>query len=124
MRDPEVTTAAALTPDQDRVINSGSWGAAIFTWIYLIAMRAYPHAVIVFLLSFIPLVQFVIWIYCMVIGKRLAWTKRTWRGFDDFLACQRIWDKWAKWFFGIGLVMFALAILLFFAHSDFWTNPL
>ena len=111
--------AAGLNPAQMSVINSGSWAAAIFTWIYLIAMRAYTHALIAFLLSLILLVNLAVWIYYILHGKRLAWANRTWQGFDNFLACQRIWDKWAKWFFFLGLpLLFVVSLVVGFLWGE------
>lgn len=104
-------TALALTPEQTKVIESGSWGAAAFTWIYLLAMQAQRDMVIALLGGFVPIINIVVWIYYMINGKKLAWANRTWQGFDDFLACQRIWDRWAKWFLGVVVVLVVLGIL-------------
>lgn len=94
----------ALSSEQRRALESGSWGAAI-GFIYLISMKAHTHALIAFIGSLIPIVNLVVWIYYIMKGKQLAWQFRAWKGFDDFLTCQRIWDRWAKWLFAIGLVL-------------------
>ncbi len=86
----------SLAPDQVQIVQSGSWGAAGFSWIYLLAMQAHRDMVISLLGGFIPIVNIVVWVYYIINGKKLAWANRTWQGFDDFLACQRIWDRWAK----------------------------
>ena len=105
----------ALSPDQAGVVNSGSWGAGIFGVIYLIAMKAYTHALIAFIGSIVPVVNIGVWIYYILKGKQLAWQFRPWKSYDDFLACQRIWDTWAKWIFGISLAFGVLATLILIA---------
>lgn len=101
----------ALTPDQMKIVQSGSWGAAGFSWIYLLAMQAHKDMVISLLGGFVPVVNLAVWIYYIINGKKLAWANRTWQGFDDFLACQRIWDRWAKWVIALGLGIAVLGIL-------------
>ena len=101
---------SALTPAQLNVVQSGSWGAACFQWIYLLVMKSPKDALISFLVGFIPVANLVVWIYYITNGKKLAWANRTWLGFDDFLACQRIWDRWAKWLLAISLVFALLGI--------------
>jgi hypothetical protein len=97
-------TSTLGTQSQQQVINSGSWGAGGFGFIYLLSMKAYTHAIVSFVLSLIPIVNIVVFVYYVINGKRLAWANRQWQGFDDFLSCQRIWDRWAKWWFGILVV--------------------
>ncbi len=104
--------APSLTLAQKQVVESGSWGAAIFTWVYLLAMRSPKDALILFLLQVIPIVNLVSWVYYILNGKKLAWANRTWQGFDDFLACQRIWDRWGKVCFAIIAGLTVLGILL------------
>ncbi len=104
--------ASSLTPDQMHVIHSGSWSVAGFSWIYLLAMKLYKDALILFLLGFLPVVNLVASIYYIINGKKLAWASRTWQGFDDFLACQRIWDRWSKILIGILVGFAVLGILL------------
>ncbi len=106
------SSSASLAETQVRVINSWSWGAAVFTSIYLLAMKSNKDALIALLLQFIPLVNLGVWIYYGVNAKKAAWTNRSWKGFEDFLACQRIWDAWAKWLLGIGIALFVLAYFL------------
>lgn len=97
-------TTQALSSEQARVVNSGSWGAT-FGFIYLIAMKANTHALIAFIGSLVPVVNIAVFIYYILKGKQLAWQFRSWKSFDDFLACQRIWDKWAKWLIGISIAL-------------------
>lgn len=106
-----LSTPLALTPEQTKIVESGSWGAAAFTWIYLLAMQAHKDMVISLVGGFVPVVNIVVWIYYIINGKKLAWAHRPWQGFEDFLACQRIWDRWAKWFLGIVVVLAVLGIL-------------
>jgi len=104
--------AAAAPPtetDQRQVINSGSYGAAFFNWIYLVAMRAWGHAVLAFILDavFWPAA----WVIYGIYGKRIAWQSRRWRDFNDFVACQRVWTQWAVWITVILAVVMVLGIL-------------
>ncbi|MGQ0548575.1 MAG: hypothetical protein ACT4PY_02770 [Armatimonadota bacterium] len=101
----------SLTSDQTKIVQSGSWGAAGFSWIYLLAMQAHRDMVISLLGGIVPIVNIAVWVYYIINGKKLAWANRTWQGFDDFLACQRIWDRWAKWLVGIVVGFAVLGIL-------------
>lgn len=105
-------SAQVLSAEQGRVVNSGSWGAGAFGFVYLIAMKAHAHALIAFIGSFVPLVNVAVWIYYILKGKQLAWQFRPWKSFDDFLTCQRIWDRWAKWIIGISAAVVVLALIL------------
>lgn len=93
MENQPVPAASGEEAYRAHVISSGSWGAACFTWIYLLAMRAWGHALLAFVgtLVFWPAVTILYGMY----GKRIAWQTRQWRDFDDFLACQRKWTTWA-----------------------------
>jgi hypothetical protein len=119
-------TGIAAATVVSRVIHSPSWGAFAFGPIYLAAMRAWWHALILFLAQFVgrsleqsatdagsvylgAVVQLVPWIIYTWTGKRLAWSHRRWRDFDDYLACQRLWDKWAK---GVAVTMLALLLIV------------
>lgn len=85
---------AASEEYRRRVVESGSYGAAFFNWIYLLAMRAWGHALLAFVFGmiFLPMV-WIVWIAYGLFGKRIAWQTRRWRDFDDFLACQRAWTR-------------------------------
>jgi hypothetical protein len=107
--------AATLSETQIRVINSWSWGAASFSWIYLLSMKSGKDALIAFLLQWIPLINLAVFVYYGINGKKAAWATRNWRDFDDFLACQRLWDSWAKWVLGIVIVLSVLGAI--FGHS-------
>lgn len=100
-------------PDMERAINTPSWAAFVFNWLYLAYMRAYRHfalALIAWILSaavatasqsdfwqvVVAGIAFLQWLYYGFVGKSIAWRSRTWRDFEDFLSCQRTWDEWAK----------------------------
>jgi len=116
-------TVTHLDTAARRVIYSPSWAAFVFGPIYLASMRAWWHALIWSLVLlggdyfsddppsqlFVWTIRIASWIAYTWIGKRLAWSRRRWRTFDEFLACQRLWDKWAKGFF---LAQLLLAILV------------
>jgi len=95
------------------VIESPSYGAAFFNWIYLLAMRAWGHAALAFVFSIIVSPTFwIVWIVYGMYGKRIAWKTRQWRDFDDFLASQRAWTRAAVvWTIVIGAIMLAGLIL-------------
>jgi hypothetical protein len=110
-------TAAGAAADEAyrrHVIESGSYGAAFFNWIYLAAMRAWGHMLLALIITavFWPAA----WIVYGMYGKRIAWQTRRWRDFDDFLACQRAWTRAAiVWTMVIGAIVLAgmiLAIIL------------
>jgi hypothetical protein len=87
-----------------RVIESASYGAAFFNWIYLAAMRAWGHMLLALIITavFWPAA----WIVYGIYGKRIAWKTRRWRDFDDFLACQRAWTRAAiVWTMIIGAIV-------------------
>lgn len=115
---PGAPAAAIGADDADRrrVIESGSYGAAFFNWIYLLAMRAWGHAAIAFVFTMlVPPATWIVWIVYGLYGKRIAWETRRWRDFDDFLACQRVWTRaavvWTVLIGGIMLLGIVLAIL-------------
>ena len=120
-----------MSPDQVHVINSGSWGAAMLNFVYLFFMRLYAPAVLLAALQvagyvvsgpralsiLIKAATSVLSILFIFIAKRLAWTSRPWRNYEDFLACQRVWDRWGK-----GLFLGALiAVGLFYVALGLWT---
>lgn len=114
--------AAVAGPDETsrrEVIDSGSYGAAFFNWIYLAAMRAWGHMLLALILTavFWPAA----WIIYGIYGKRIAWQTRRWRDFDDFLACQRAWTRAAiTWTIVIGAIMLlGLVLSMMFPHRQF-----
>lgn len=111
MEEQRAAASPSLDEFQTRVIYSPSWGAT-FGFIYLLAMRAWKDAILSFILGLIPLINIGVFIYYVVQGKRIAWRTRQWQGFQDFLNCQRIWDKWAKWILAIVAVIGILAAIL------------
>jgi hypothetical protein len=97
-----------------QIIESPSYGAAFFNWIYLLAMRAWGHALLALIITavFWPAA----WIIYGVYGKRIAWQSRRWRDFDDFLACQRAWTRaaivWTMVIAALVLVGMILSLLV------------
>jgi hypothetical protein len=87
-------SAAAGEEYRRRIIESPSYGAAFFNWIYLVAMRAWGHALLAFVFGmiFLPMI-WIVWLVYGLFGQRIAWKTRRWRDFDDFLACQRAWTR-------------------------------
>ena len=111
----------APTEAQVRIINSPSWGVLQFGFVYLGSMRAWVHAGVLFVAELVgyalrdsagAVLILVPLGYYVLKGKRLAWTSRPWRDFDDFLSCQRYWDTAAKALLGIGVVFVAVSSLL------------
>ncbi|TMJ10357.1 MAG: hypothetical protein E6G98_07645 [Bacillati bacterium ANGP1] len=100
------------TPEQEASINRWSWGGGMFEWIYLSAMNANQRGIVVLLISLIPyLGALAMFIYVGLKGRRIAWESREWKDYDDFEACQRIWDRWALWILAMGIVLGALVVL-------------
>ncbi|HEV2440566.1 MAG TPA: hypothetical protein VGX97_10950 [bacterium] len=120
---PYGSAAAGAAPNdaQRQVIESPSYGAAFFNWIYLLAMRAWGHAALAFVFTLlVPPTFWIVWIVYGMYGKRIAWQTRRWRDFDDFLACQRAWTRaavvWTIVIVAIMLFGIILSILVpFFA---------
>jgi hypothetical protein len=119
---PGGSVGAAGTPDEAyrrQIIESASYGAAFFNWIYLLAMRAWGHALLALIITavFWPAA----WIIYGVYGKRIAWQARRWRDFDDFLACQRAWTRAAiVWTMVIAaLVSVGMILSLLVPHHQF-----
>ncbi|HLY20928.1 MAG TPA: hypothetical protein VKT83_00505 [bacterium] len=113
---------AAGTPDEAQrrqVIESPSYGAAFFNWIYLLAMRAWGHALLALIL--IAVFWPASWIVYGMYGKRIAWQSRRWRDFDDFLACQRAWTRAAVvWTMVIAaLLLVGMILSLLVPHHSF-----
>lgn len=110
---PVAAVAVTAVPDETyrrTVIDSVSYGAAFFNWIYLAAMRAWGHVLLALIITavFWPAA----WIIYGMYGKRIAWRTRRWRDFDDFLACQRVWTRAAiVWTIVIGAIVLAGLIL-------------
>jgi hypothetical protein len=113
---------AAGTPDEAyrrQVVESPSYGAAFFNWIYLLAMRAWGHALLALIL--IAVFWPAAWIVYGMYGKRIAWQSRRWRDFDDFLACQRAWTHAAiVWTMVIvALILAGMILSLLVPHHSF-----
>lgn len=99
----EVNAEEQKSSTMETVIDSPSWGAAVTMFVYLIAMRVYKSkAGLIWLIAlFVAPVLWVVliifpWSFFVLKAKHIAWQTREWRDFDDFLACQRIWDRWSK----------------------------
>src|SRR5579864_7509236 len=119
---PGGPVGVAGVPDEAyrrEIIESPSYGAAFFNWIYLLAMRAWGHALLALIITavFWPAA----WIIYGVYGKRIAWQSRRWRDFDDFLACQRAWTRAAiVWTMVIAaLVLVGMILSLLVPHHQF-----
>ena len=84
----------------------------MFEWIYLSAMNANQRGIVVLLISLIPyLGALAMFIYVGLKGRRIAWESRKWKDYNDFEACQRIWDRWALWILAMGIVLGTLVAL-------------
>lgn len=85
-----------LTDNEKRAVFSGSWGAFVFGPFYFLAQKAYVTALIVLLFLFIPIFGWAGWVYYAFSAKQVAFKKRKWKNYEDFLRCQRNWDMAAK----------------------------
>ncbi len=90
---------------QDKFINGWSWGAFFLGFIWALASRLYLYGVLMFVASFIPLVNLVVWIYFAIAGKKLSWEKGHWESFELFEKRQRLLSK-------IGAIVFVVAVML------------
>jgi|SRR3989338_852202 len=85
----------SIMPDE---IKGWNWGAAGLTWIW----GAY-HGVWISLLSFIPLVNIIMWIVLGLKGNEWAWRAEKWRSVEEFIISQKKWKPW-------GIAIFILTI--------------
>lgn len=94
-----------LNEKEKKVVFSGSWGAFVFGPIYFISQKSYGHAILILVMSFIPIVGLVLWIYFTFNAKQISFKNRSWKSYEDFLICQRTWDTVAKVILLIGVSM-------------------
>jgi len=91
-------------------IKGWSWSAAFLNWIW----GAY-HNVWISFLVFVPILNYVWWIYMGINGRKLAWQSDKWPSVEYFLKKQKKWDMWGIILFVISLL--PLAMILFFIPS-------
>jgi len=75
-----------LTDEQIKYINGWSWGAFFGNGIWQWGQKLYLQAV----LAFIPFVNIYIWIKCAMDGRKMAWEKGGWDGFENFKKRQTV----------------------------------
>ena len=96
--------ATTFDAEQDRIINSGSWGATLGIF-YAAGMGAWGWFAGLFVAALIYPLYMVLWIIFIVNGKSIAWKTRKWQSFEQFLAVQKAWDLWGKILFVIQLLI-------------------
>ncbi len=92
-----------------------NWGAFFFTWIWGLNHKAYI-TLIVIVLGCIPFIgAFVnlgLAIWFGTKGNQWAWESGRFSSIEDMMECQRIWAKWALWWFVIGIVVGILYLIV------------
>lgn len=78
-----------------------SWGAFFFNWIWGLF-----NSVHIALLALIPFVGFVVAIWLLFAGRRLAWENKRWDSIEHFNRVQKRWGM-------AGLALFILVIALY-----------
>jgi hypothetical protein len=96
---------AAVPPPQ---INGLNWGAFLLTWIWGVG-----NSVWISLLSFVPIVTYVIPFVLLFKGNEWAWRNKRWDSIDHFLAVQRKWTIVAITLYSIAFV--SICVLVIFA---------
>jgi len=92
-------------------VHKWSWGAFFLPLIYLISMEAGTGLILLFLvLSFIPGVNFIVWFYLGFKGREIAWKKRKWESYEDYVSVQKSWDI-------AGIIVFAIFFLWGFLEA-------
>lgn len=75
-------------------IKGWNWGAAGLFWIWGASNRVW-----ISILSFIPIINFVFWIYLGIKGSELAWRAKKWESVAKFKETQDEWKPWGVLFF-------------------------
>ncbi|HRY36548.1 MAG TPA: hypothetical protein P5230_01540 [Candidatus Magasanikbacteria bacterium] len=75
-------------------IKGWNWGAAGLFWIWGASNRVW-----ISLLSFVPIINFVFWIYLGMKGSELAWRAKKWESVAKFNEIQNEWKPWGVLFF-------------------------
>lgn len=81
-------------------IKGWNWGAFL-----LEPLWGLSHSVWLSLLTFVPLVNFIVIIYLGIKGNELAWKKNKWKNVDDFKQTQKKWAIWAPALLGISILL-------------------
>jgi hypothetical protein len=87
-------------------LSGWNWGAFFLTWIWGIGNNTW-----IALLTFIPVVNFIMIFVLGAKGNEWAWQNKRWNGIDHFKKSQKLWAIWGAVLFLIGiLVMFFIII--------------
>jgi len=87
--------------DEKRIVRKWSWAGFTLGWAYLLGMRAGWWALLFLILNYIPYVGVIPMIYLGIEGRKIAWEKRNWEDFDEYIDVQRKWDIW-------GIIIFVI----------------
>lgn len=90
-------------------IRRWSWGGFTLTWIYLVGMNGGWLILLFIILAFIPVVNIIVWIYLGLEGRKIAWERRKWKNFEEFLLVQQKWDMWGIIILVLGIVFGIIA---------------
>ena len=101
-----VETRKGMQEDQ-KEIKRWSWGGFTLTWIYLVGMNGGWLILLFLILAFIPIVNFIAWIYLGLNGRKFAWERRKWKSLEEFILVQQKWDMW-------GIILFVLSLVIGF----------
>jgi hypothetical protein len=100
------TVDPAAVPGQKDELDKWNWGACLWTWVWAVGHRRWPHALVGLIVgSFIPIVMNV---YFGLKGNKLAWETGAYSSKEELRARERRW-AWASLIF-VG-VLVALAII-------------
>jgi hypothetical protein len=96
-------------------IKGWSWGAFILSGIWAIGNRTW-----IGLLSFIPLVGFIMSIILGIKGREWAWRNKKWKSIEHFNSVQKKWSFWGVLFVFAALALnIASAFLAIPAYQDY-----
>lgn len=84
-----------------------NWGAAGLCIIWGVY-----HGVWLSLISLIPYVNWIWWIFMGLEGNKWAWQSRYWKSVEEFKAAQKKWKIWGIIFFFLPIVLVVLGIII------------
>ena len=83
-------------------LSGWNWGAFFLSWIWGIGNNTW-----IALLTFIPVLNFIMIFVLGAKGNEWAWQNKRWNSFEHFIKVQKLWAIW-------GLVLFLVSILFMF----------
>ena len=100
-----INNTEGLNPEQVKFTQKWSWGAFFIAFIWAFASKLYLYGILLFITSFIPIVNLIVFIVFGVKGRSIVWNNTEWNNFEDYKKRQKLLDT-------IGYSLFLLGILI------------